>query len=537
MQRWYPRTAHSQVSSIEVNAVSSPSDPASQVPPCVSSETVDPSKFYGPRVRFAPSPTGYLHIGGARTALFNWLYAHKNDGAFILRVEDTDAERTKEDSISQIQTSLAWLGITWDEGPGKGGPVGPYFQSQRRDLYRSYSEVMLGKGAAYKCYCTPQELERRREEDRKAGRAPRYDGRCRDLAPEQRAKFEAEGRRPALRLRVPDDGVTVVHDLAHGDVEFENALIGDFVIMKSDGFPTYNYACVIDDALMHISLVMRADEHLSNTPKQILMYQALGFPIPQFAHVPMILAPDRSKLSKRHGATSVEEFRDAGYLPEAIVNYLAFLGWTPGEESELLSLEQMAQRFSVEDVSKTPAIYDVNKLTWMNGLYMRVADLDRLAGLALPYLQKAGVVGSGVGAAEVSRIKDVLVAVRERVRLLSELPEAMGYFFKDDFKYDEKGYQKLFTKPGVASLLAEARERLSRIAAADFGKETTEAAYREVIAEKGISGGDLIHPTRLALTGRTVGPGLFDVMALLGRDKVLARLDRAVEVIGAPRPV
>jgi glutamyl-tRNA synthetase len=485
------------------------------------------------RVRFAPSPTGYLHIGGARTALFNWLFARRNGGAFILRVEDTDAERTREDSVSQILSSLSWLGLDWDEGPGKGGPRGPYFQSQRRRFYEEHAERLLKDDFAYLCYCTPEELEQRRQEDRRRGRAPRYDGRCRHLGPHDRAKLEAQGRKPAVRLKVPGSGTTVLDDLVHGRVEFENEEIGDFILLKSDGFPTYNFACVVDDALMGITHVIRADEHLSNTPKQILMYEALGYRAPSFAHVPMILAPDRSKLSKRHGATSVEEFRDAGYLPEAIVNYLAYLGWSPGDESELLPLSEMAARFSLADISKTAAIYDVNKLTWMNGRYMKGISIDRLYEAALPVLQNAGLVGREVSDDAARRAKEVLVAVRDRVKLLNELADATAYFFKDEFDYDEQGVQKFFSKAGVADLLREARRRLESLDPFDAG--TTEAAYRRLVAERGLSGGDLIHPTRLALTGRTVGPGLFEVMTLLGRSRVLDRLDRAVRAIEARR--
>jgi len=481
------------------------------------------------RVRFAPSPTGYLHIGGARTALFNYLFARRNGGSFILRIEDTDMERTIVDSASQIVTSLRWLGIEWDEGPGKDGPAGPYFQSQRRHLYRKYAELLLEKGCAYRCYCTPEELEQRREEDRKAGRAPRYDGRCRHLTEEQRRAFEAEGRKPALRLLTPDEGVTVVDDLVHGEVSFDNALIGDFVVMKSDGFPTYNFACVVDDALMGITHVLRADEHLSNTPKQIMIYRALEFPMPRFGHVPMILAPDRSKLSKRHGATSVEEFRQAGYLPEAIVNYLAYLGWSPGDESRLYTIDEMAERFDLDDVSRTPAVYDVNKLTWINGHWMREMDIDRLTEYVLPYVQEAGYVGSPASVEEVKRLKDILLSMRDRVKLLTEVADAISYFYTDDWDYDAKGFAKLFTKPGVAELLEMGRDRLAALERFDL--ESTEAAYRALIAEKGISGGALIHPTRLALTGRTVGPGLFDVMVNLGKDKVIERLDRAIRLM------
>ncbi|NLZ52622.1 MAG: glutamate--tRNA ligase, partial [Thermoanaerobacteraceae bacterium] len=323
------------------------------------------------RVRFAPSPTGSLHIGGARTALFNLLYARHNNGTFVLRIEDTDTERSTEESAAQIILSLKWLGLDWDEGPEKGGDFGPYFQSQRLELYKKEVERLLAEGKAYRCYCTPEELAQRREAALKAGRPPKYDGCCRNLTPEQIEKFEAEGRKYTIRLKMPQEGHTEVDDLIRGRVVFENSVLDDFIIVKSNGIPTYNFACVIDDNAMKITHIIRAEEHLSNTPKQIQVYLGLGYDIPKFAHVPMILAPDRSKLSKRHGATSVEEFKDQGYLAESIINYLTLLGWSPEGTEEIFEMDKAVKEFTLERVNKTAAIYDVKKLTWINGHYMR----------------------------------------------------------------------------------------------------------------------------------------------------------------------
>ncbi len=487
------------------------------------------------RVRFAPSPTGSLHIGGARTALFNWLFARHHGGTFVLRLEDTDLERSARAWEDQIMESLRWLGLEWDEGPDRGGPVGPYRQSERLEIYRAEVEKLLGKGAAYHCYCTPEELEARREEARRAGRAPRYDGRCRDLDPRQVEEFKAAGRRPVVRVRVPEGGATVVRDLIRGEVLFEHEVLDDFIIMKSNGLPTYNFACVVDDHHMRITHVIRAEEHLSNTPRQILLYQFLGYSPPLFAHVPMILAPDRSKLRKRHGATSVEEFRELGYLPEALVNYLALLGWYPGDEEEILSREEMVRRFSLEAVAKTPAVYDVGKLTWMNGQYLRRLPLEEVVERALPFFQAAGLLRAPAAPEEVGYLKAVLAPVRERVRTLGEAVEAARYFFRDDFQYEEQGVKKYFRDPGVADLLARGREALAGLDT--FGAEEVERAYRDLMAQLGIPGKALIHPTRLALSGRTVGPGLFELMALLGKDRCLARLDRAVAWLRSGRSV
>lgn len=486
------------------------------------------------RVRFAPSPTGNLHIGGARTALFNWLFARHYGGRFVLRLEDTDTERFIAQAAEGILTTLRWLGLDWDEGPDLGGPYGPYRQSERLELYRQDAQRLVDQGLAYPCYCTPEELAAMREEARKAGRAPRYSGRCRHLTQEQRRAFEAEGRRPVLRIRVPE-GTTVVRDLIRGEVSFDNhAVMDDFIIMKSNGVATYNFACVVDDASMHISHVIRAEEHLSNTPKQMAVFAALGYQLPQYVHVPMILAPDRSKLSKRHGATAVEEFRDQGYFAEAIINYLALLGWSPGDEREMMDRSEVVRDFGLDAVSKHAAIYDVKKLTWLNAQYLNALPLDEVVAQARPFFQARGLIKDNPSPEESSYVRQVVDAVRSRVHTLAELAEASVYFFTDEFDYEEKGVRKHFMKPGRADVLARGRRVLESVE--PFDLPTVEAAYRGAIDEMGVSGGTLIHPTRLALSGRTVGPGLFDIIVVLGRDRCLARMDRAIRYIEACNP-
>jgi glutamyl-tRNA synthetase len=485
------------------------------------------------RVRYAPSPTGYLHIGGARTALFNWLYARRHGGSFVLRIEDTDAARGKEGSVEGIARGFRWLGLDWDEGPERPGAYGPYFQSERVPLYREAVDRLLLEGKAYHCYCTPAELEARREEARLAGRPPRYDGRCHSLSDLRRGELAEEGRRPALRLRIPETGTTSYNDVIRAMVSFDNIVLDDFVLMRSDGMPTYNFACVVDDHLMAISHVIRADEHISNTPKQILIYEALGWSLPLFAHVPMILAPDRSKLSKRHGAQSVEEYRDMGFLPEAIVNYLAFLGWTPEGATEFLTLDEMVGQFALDRVTRNAAIYDLEKMRWINAHYLRTMDPELITRRAVPFYQKDGLIAADPSPALFTWLMGVVSAMRERVKTLAELPPATSYFFSAEFQYDEKAWQKYFTgekKDKTIDLLTRARRALAQSGetAGELTIESAEAAYRQVVEEAGSTGGDLFHPTRLALSGRTVGPGLFDLIALLGRDESLARLDRAL---------
>lgn len=482
------------------------------------------------RVRFAPSPTGYLHIGGARTALFNWLFARKMGGKLILRIEDTDIARLKEDSVSQILTSLKWLGINWDEGPEVGGDHGPYYQSERFDIYKKYCQQLVDEGKAYYCFCTPEELEAEREKQRQAKQPFRYARTCRDLTPDEvKARIDA-GASYSVRLKIPAEGNVVVHDLIHGDVTFNMDQYDDFVIMKSNGIPTYNFAVVIDDHLMGMTHVMRAEEHLSNTPKQLLVYEAFGWEPPKFGHMSMILAPDRSKLSKRHGATSVEEFRSQGYVAEAIVNYLTLLGWGPGDEREMFSLQETVELFELEQMSKKAAVYDTKKLTWMNGQYLSELPLEKILPEVKPFFIKDGYVDEAWFAENEEYFAKLVDTVRVRVKTLQEIADASDYFFKDVESYDEKGVAKHF-KPEAVALLEQC---IAAVEADDvYSLETTEAAYNKIAADNGLALGKVIHPTRLALTGRTVSPGMFDVMVLLGKKKTLERLYKAVEFIKA----
>lgn len=486
------------------------------------------------RVRYAPSPTGFLHIGGARTALFNWLFARRHGGVFVVRVEDTDVDRSREDLVAPLLDGLRWLGLDWDEGPGVGGPHGPYFQSQRLELYQAEARRLLEAGRAYRCYCTVEELEAMRQEARRRGEASfRYPGRCRDLSPAECAAREREGRVPVIRFKAPGRGETVVQDLIHGEVRFDHQVIDDFILIKSDGTPTYNFAAVVDDHAMRITHVIRGDDHLSNTPRQVLLCEALGYPVPRFAHVPLILGPDRSKLSKRrHGdLVAVDTFRQRGFFPEAVRNYLALLGWSPGDGREILSTEELIEAFDLGRVHKAAAVYDVEKMAWMNGHYMRTLPLDRVAGEALPRLVAAGLVREPLGEAERAYVWRVVDLVRQRVRTLEELVEASRYFFADVDGYDPEGVRKRFGRPGVAEVLEAARAALERVE--PFEAPRIEQAFRDLCQRLGIGTGELFHPVRLAVTGRTVGPGLFELMELVGRERCLERIDRAVAFIRA----
>lgn len=482
------------------------------------------------RVRFAPSPTGYLHIGGARTALFNWLFAHKMGGKLILRIEDTDTERLKEDSVSQILTSLKWLGINWDEGPEVGGGCGPYYQSERLPIYKKYAEQLLEQGKAYYCFCSSADLEAQREKQRAAKQPFRYARTCRDLPVEEAKARAAAGEPYSVRVKIPVEGAITVHDLIHGDVTFNMDQFDDFVIVKSNGMPTYNFAVVVDDHLMGMTHVLRAEEHLSNTPKQLLIYEALGWEPPKFGHMPMILAPDRSKLSKRHGATSVEEFRSQGYLAEAIVNYLTLLGWGPGDERELFTLQETVKLFELEQMSKKAAIYDTKKLTWMNGQYLSELPLEKILPEAKPFFIKDGFVTEDWFAEHEEYFAKLLDVVRVRVKTLQEVADAASYFFQDVTEYDPKGVAKHF-KPESVGLLEQCIAAVEADEVYDLA--STEAAYNKIAADNELALGKVIHPTRLALTGRTVSPGMFDVMVLLGKEKTLERLHKAVEYIKA----
>ena len=471
------------------------------------------------RVRFAPSPTGYLHVGGARTALYNWLFARHHGGVFILRIEDTDVDRSTEESARAILESMQWLGLDWDEGP--------YRQADRLSLYREHADRLLKAGKAYRCVCTPEELEERRKSALAAGHSPRYDGRCRDRQPEP-------GKPWALRLRVGDTGVTVVEDLIHGEVCFENAELDDFILLRSDGLPTYNFAVVVDDALFDVTHVVRGDDHLSNTPRQIHLYRALDFPLPRFAHIPMILGSDRTRLSKRHGATSVLAYRELGYLPEALVNYLVRLGWSHGDQ-EIFSREELVRYFDVARVGDTPAVFDQAKLDWLNAHYLREADPKRLADLLVPFWLQSGISAeeiearggewSGLGRAETFG-EAVVHSFRERAKTVSELAQSSRFLFRDRVEYDGDAVETHLQSETLRNLGA-LRDSLQKVTVFEAG--TLERLYRDFATEKGLKLKDVAQPTRVVLTGRSVSPPLFQVMELLGRELCLERLGAAIQ--------
>lgn len=478
------------------------------------------------RVRFAPSPTGELHIGGARTALFNWLFVRHHGGKMILRIDDTDRERSSEAHLNSIVNSLQWLGLNWDEGPGKGGEYGPYIQSERLALYQEETKKLLEEGKAYPCFCTLEELEEHKEMLRQQGKPPRYSGKCRHLTNEEREKRIANGQKFVIRLLLPPEEEIVVEDLIRGRVVFEHKVFDDFIITRSDGLPTYNLVSVIDDHKMKITHVVRAEEHLSNTPRQQLIIKQLGYQYPIYAHVPMILAPDHSKLSKRHGATSVEEYKNMGIMPEALVNYLALLGWSPGEDKEIMSLEEMIKLFTLERVSKNPAIYDIKKLTWLNGYYMRSMELDILVEKTLPFLEKESIIPQPISSTEKEKVKNVLDLIRDRVKTLAEVGESCLYFFEDDFPYDEKGSKKHFKKENTGFILNEVAKVLEMVE--PFIVENTKKKLND-LSEKLETPLSKINPVlRFAITGSTMGPDLHEIISFLGKERTIARIQKAI---------
>lgn len=471
------------------------------------------------RVRFAPSPTGALHIGGARTALFNWLFARHLKGKFILRIEDTDRERSTLESNKAIFDGLEWLGLDWDEGPKVGGSFGPYFQTERVEMHRQHVQKLVDEGKAYYCFCTPAELAKKRQEAEARKEAPRYDGSCRKLSEAEIKEKLASGCPKVVRFLLPAVGSTVVNDLIRGPVTFQNEVLDDFVILKSDGFPTYNFACVVDDHLMEITHVIRGDDHLSNTPRQILLYQAFGWGLPHFAHIPMILGKDKARLSKRHGATSVIEYDKIGYLPEAMINYIARLGWGYGDE-EVFSRQELIEKFSLEGVGKNPAVFDLDKLNWLNGQYIRKMMPERLFDLCEPLLNNA------YGHQDLAYLAKVVKLFQDRLVLFPDIVALSEYFFKDDFQYDPKGVEKHFKTELAKPILTALKEKLGALE--PFTKETIEPLFKGIAAEMNVKLGVVIHPCRLALSGRSETPPMYDVVELLGKAKVLARLDKAL---------
>ncbi|NPA52914.1 MAG: glutamate--tRNA ligase [Aquificae bacterium] len=474
------------------------------------------------RVRFAPSPTGYLHVGNARTALFNYLFAKHNRGKLILRVEDTDKERSKKEYEDMLIEDLKWLGIQWDEGPDVGGEYAPYRQSERLDIYKTYIEKLLETGHAYYCYCLPEELEKERQKALSEGRPPRYSGKCRHLTPEEKKRYEEKGIKPVVRFKVPDGRTIIFDDLIRGHIEINVDEFGDFVIVRQDGMPTYNFVVVVDDALMKISHVIRGEDHLSNTPKQILIYEALEFPIPEFAHLPIILGEDRSKLSKRHGAVSVRAFKEEGYMPEALFNFLALLGWHPKEDREILSKEEIIKEFDIKDVHKSPAVFDRTKLRWLNGVYIReIISLDELTRRAEPFFKKFGYI------ADFEYYKKVLNAIRDSIETLSEIKDRARPFFVQEFEFDEKTKEELKSETAykvIQKFYEKIKDRDS-LTSQDFKK-----IMKEIQKELGVKGKQLYHPIRLALTGEHSGVGLDLLIDVIGVEEVKARIKRVLEL-------
>jgi len=459
------------------------------------------------RTRFAPSPTGFLHVGGARTALFSWLYARHCGGKFILRIEDTDQVRSTEESTKAILDALTWLGIHWDEGP--------FFQAQHVDIHRQMVQRLLDEGKAYCCVCTPEELEDKRKKALAEGRKPKYDGTCRDK------KLPASAN-TVVRFRCPDTGVTVVNDLIKGLITFNNEELDDLVIERSDGYPTYNFAVVVDDAQMEMTHVIRGDDHLNNTPRQILLYEALGYKVPQFAHVSMIMGSDKARLSKRHGATSVMAYKEMGYLPEAVVNYLVRLGWSYGDQ-EIFSFDELISTFTLESVGKSAAVFNPEKLLWLNQHYIKECESKRLVQETTPFWQKLGVDIS-----DYDLLKSVADDLKTRSKTLAELADASLFYFADDIVYEKEAADKFLNKEIVDHLAAIA-EGLPALQ--DFTKNGMENFLRAIAGERSVSLKVIAQPLRVALTGKTVSPGVDEIMLTLGKERVIKRIRKAIAFI------
>jgi glutamyl-tRNA synthetase len=480
-----------------------------------------------PRVRFAPSPTGYLHVGGARTALFNWLYARRHGGVFVLRIEDTDAERSSQDMVTGILDGLRWLGLTWDEGPEVGGAHSPYFQSERLDRYQAAADRLLNERHAYYCYCTPERLRDERERAEARGEAWQYDRTCLELSAGQISELEAAGTTRAIRFKVPPSGAAF-DDAVHGRIAFDGASIEDFVILRSDRYPTYHLSVVVDDTDMGITDVIRGDDHISNTPKHVLLFQALGAAVPRFAHVPLILGADKKRLSKRHGATSVMEYPREGYLAPAMVNFLALLGWSPGGDRELMSVQELIDSFTLEGISGGNAVFNAEKLDWMNGQYIARMPIEDLAAAAKPFFEDGGL-GSHALVREPRAFHRLLELLRPRVKRLTEFVEQARPLLNEAVAYEPEAVEKHLSSPDLAGHIAALVATLD--AATAFDKAQVEAAVRGTAAARGLKAGALIHATRVAVTGRTQSPGLFEMLAWLGRERTRARLSRLLEFL------
>jgi len=484
------------------------------------------------RVRFAPSPTGALHIGGIRTAFWDWLYARHTGGTFILRIEDTDKNRETADGVQVILDSLRAYGLDYDEGPEKGGPHAPYIQSQRLDIYHRYAEQLIAEGKAYRAYDTPDELARMREGQQKRGLPPGYDRRHRHLNEAERAEYErTRGEFATVRFAVPLEGKTTFTDAVYGEITVENRILEDAILLKSDGYPTYHLAAQVDDHLMEISHVLRGEEWLPSAPMHILIHRALGWEPPIYAHLPVMMGPDKKKFGKRNGALGALEYPKQGYLRAATLNFLAMQGWSPKEERDLFTVPELIEKFDLDGILNRSPISDPEKLLWFNGQYLRQLSLPDLAAQTLPFLQEAGLVGADPDVMTLEYIGRVLALEQERMKTLAEAPALADFFLlgDDEYLFDEKAVSKWFGRPGAGDRLRRVREGF----AADevFDEATTEAVVRATIAEFEVGGGEVIHPVRLAVSGRTTGPGLFELIAVLGRDRCLRRLERALGMV------
>ena len=482
------------------------------------------------RTRFAPSPTGFVHVGSIRTALFQWLFARQTGGVFVLRIEDTDATREVEGAVQAIMDDLRWLNLLWDEGPDNGGKFGPYIQSQRLEKYKAAAEKLLARGAAYKCYCSKERLEDLRAQQVKNKLPPGYDRCCRNLTPEQQAEKEKEGITPVVRFKTPLQGETVVHDIIYGDVTFDNSTVEDLVLMKSDGYPTYHLANIVDDHEMQITHVLRGEEWMSSTPCHIMLHNAMGYEVPQFAHLPMLLGSDHAKLGKRHGSTSIRQFREQGYLPEAMINFLALLGWSLDDKTEIISREDLVKYFSLERVSKTAAIFNYEKLQWMNGVYIRGLNVDDLTGKIFPFMEK-------YLPSEVKRplnyqyVRQITPLIRERISTLKDAATYTDFFFLDELEYDAAMFtDKKMTAEMALTALKAAEEKLSPLES--FSADLLEETLRHLATELGIKAGQLFNPLRVATTAREAAPPLFETMAVLGKERCMKRIKAALVKLG-----
>ena len=457
--------------------------------------------------RFPPSPTGYLHVGGARTAIFNWLYARRMKGKFVLRIEDTDVKRSTQASVDAIFDALQWLGIDWDEGP--------YFQTERFDIYREYIQKLVDSGHAYYCTCTPDQIDAMRQKAMASGAKPRYDGTCRE-------KYLSKSDDAVVRFKAPLTGTTVIEDVIKGNIVFQNDELDDFVICRSDGTPTYNFVVVVDDMTMNINTIIRGDDHVMNTPKQILLYRAMGSPLPTFGHVPMVLGNDRARLSKRHGAMSVTDYRDMGYLPEAMLNYLVRLGWSHGDQ-EFFTRDELIEVFDIEHIGRSPGVFDIEKLQAVNADHIQASAASELVAPLKPFLKERGV-----DIEEGDYAVSVIKTLQPRSKTLAEMADAAMFYYLDDISYEEKAARK-FLKSAALEPLRLLAQKLESLA--DFSEDNLEAVFKAVMAETGLKLGKIAQPVRVALTGKTASPGIFEIVAILGPDRVIKRLEQAIGFI------